>query len=96
MIPIMNAPRFPPPALCRQSVDSRSLSVGHICMSPLFYHLIDLQTAPLTVQSMGAAPILPFCWSHMYRYMCRFIGDATTYGADHAARQSLKSKPESL
>lgn len=30
--------------------------MGHICMSPVFYHLIDLQTAPLTVQSMGAAP----------------------------------------
>lgn len=30
--------------------------MGHICMSPRFYRLIDLQTAPFTVQSMGAAP----------------------------------------
>lgn len=32
-----------------------SLSAGHIFMSPVLCHLIELQTGPLTVQSMAAA-----------------------------------------
>lgn len=49
----------PLPSFVCQSVNNRSLSVGHICMSPVLCRLIKLAIAPLTVQSM-AAP-LRFC-----------------------------------
>lgn len=71
-----------PPSFCCQCVNNRSLSVGHICMSPVLCYLIELEIAPLTVRSMAASEV---CWSQMYMSLQWFVNAAVTYEACCAA-----------